>query len=124
MRRPPPLGDGPDRGFATAAVGGRDRGDGHGQGEAEDRQAEDQVRRSRAELRHKAETLLLDVEDSIQTAGEGNISKTALNAIREHCDAVRVALDTNDTVALEEAVYELESASHAFARDLYQQSDS
>jgi molecular chaperone DnaK len=91
--------------------------------EAEERHADDQVRRARAELRHKAETLLLDVEDSIQIAGEGNISKAALDAIRQHCDAVRVALDTNDTVALEEAVHELESASHAFARDLYQQSD-
>jgi molecular chaperone DnaK len=91
--------------------------------EAEERQADDKIRRERAELRHKAETLLLDVEDSIQTAGEGNISKNALGAIREHCDSVRVALDTEDVVALEEAVCELESASHAFARDLYQQSE-
>jgi molecular chaperone DnaK len=92
--------------------------------EAQERQADDKVRRERAEIRHKAETLLLDVEDSIQTAGEGSISSAALAAIRQHCDAVRVALDAGDVVALEEAVSQLEAASHAFARDLYQQSDS
>jgi molecular chaperone DnaK len=92
--------------------------------EARERQAEDKVRRERAELRHKAETLLLDVEDSIQTAGQGSISGNAISAIRGHCDAVRVGLDADDVAALEEAVAQLESASHAFARDLYQQSNS
>ncbi len=92
--------------------------------EAAERQDEDRVRRTRAELRHRAETLLLDVETSIQTAGEGNISKSALEQIKSHCDAVRTALDANDLTALDEAVGKLESASHAFARDLYQGSDS
>jgi molecular chaperone DnaK len=90
--------------------------------EAEERQMEDKERRAQAELRHRAETLLLDVEDAIQTAGEDTISKAALVRIRGNCDAVRTALDGRDLVALEEAVNELESASHAFARDLYQRS--
>jgi molecular chaperone DnaK len=90
--------------------------------EAEERQMEDKERRAQAELRHKAETLLLDVEDAIQTAGEDTISKGALEGIRGNCDAVRTALDGQDVAALEEAVNELESASHAFARDLYQRS--
>jgi molecular chaperone DnaK len=90
--------------------------------EAEERQMEDKERRAQAELRHKAETLLLDVEDAIQTAGEDTISKSALEGIRGNCDAVRTALDGQDVAALEEAVNELESASHAFARDLYQRS--
>ena len=90
--------------------------------EAEERQMEDKERRAQAELRHKAETLLLDVEDAIQTAGEDTISKAGLVGIRGNCDAVRTALDGQDLAALEEAVNELESASHAFARDLYQRS--
>jgi molecular chaperone DnaK len=91
--------------------------------EAEERQLDDKKRRSRAELRHKAETLLLDVEDAINTAGEESISKSVLKAISGHCDGVRTTLHGTDVAALEEAVQELESASHAFARDLYQKSD-
>ncbi|RKZ12402.1 molecular chaperone DnaK [bacterium] len=92
--------------------------------EAAERQDEDRVRRTRAELRHRAETLLLDVESSIETAGRGSISKPALEQINSQCDAVRTALEARDLSALDEAVEKLESASHAFARDLYQGSDS
>jgi molecular chaperone DnaK len=91
--------------------------------EAEERQVDDQQRRARAELRHKAETLLLDVEDAIQTAGEESVTRSVLSAIMGHCDSVRTALEGNNGVALQEAVDDLESASHAFARDLYQQTD-
>jgi molecular chaperone DnaK len=91
--------------------------------EAQDRHSEDLVRRERAELKHKAETLLLDVEDSIQTAGADNISRAAISAIQGHCDAVRVALGAGDPAGLQEAVAALEEASHSFARDLYQQTD-
>jgi molecular chaperone DnaK len=91
--------------------------------EAEDRHADDMERRERAELRHRAETLLLDVEDAIRTAGEGTVSRRALDDIHGHCDAVRSALENKDLTALDEAVHQLEAASHAFARDLYQQSD-
>jgi molecular chaperone DnaK len=91
--------------------------------EANERHSDDMVRRERAELKHKAETLLLDVEDSIQTAGADNISRAAISAIRGHCDAVRVALGSGDGAALQEAVAALEEASHSFARDLYQQTD-
>jgi molecular chaperone DnaK len=92
--------------------------------EAEERQAEDRERRTRAELRHKAETLLLDVEDSIAHAGEGAVSKAAIRSIHERCDAVRAALEGSDGARLQEAVQELEQASHAFARNLYQGSDT
>ena len=90
--------------------------------EAEERHEEDQSRRQRAELKHKADTLIMNVRDSMDTARESGVANSVLQKLEDLCQAVEGALTVGDLAQLEECVEELQKASHGFARDLYQQS--
>ncbi len=88
--------------------------------EAEERHEDDLRRRRRAELRHSAETLLLNVEDAISVAADNGVGKDVLADLRRLCDQVEAAREGEDLDTLERAVAELQEASHAFARSLYE----
>jgi molecular chaperone DnaK len=92
--------------------------------EAQDRRDEDLRRRRHAELRHRAESLVLSVEESIGVALENGMTEIHLRDLRRRCAEVKELVEKGDPKALEEAVEALQEASHGFARKLYQGSRS
>jgi len=87
--------------------------------EAELRADEDRRKRRLVELRHRAETLLIDVEESLEAVGD-NVSPEDVSRVEEHCRALKDALAAGDPDAVETAAETLKQSSHAVARALYQ----
>ena len=88
--------------------------------EAQERHEEDVERRRRAELRHAAETLILNVRDSIDSAREGGAPAATLKELESLCADVEGLLVDGNTADLAGAVEGLQHAAHGFARNLYQ----
>jgi len=92
--------------------------------EAEDRHDEDLQRRERAELKHRAESLLLNVRDSIESARRSGVDSQVISGLEGLCDAVEDALVGDESEPLKACVEELQQAAHGFAQTLYQSRDA
>jgi molecular chaperone DnaK len=92
--------------------------------EAEERHDEDVERRERAELRHRAESLLLNVRDSVASARRSGVDPTVVSGLEGLCDTLEDALVSDEPDRLKVCVEELQQAAHGFAQTLYQSRDS
>ena len=92
--------------------------------EAEERHDEDVERRERAELKHRAESLLLNVRDSIASARRSGVDATVVSGLERLCDTLEDALVNDESDRLKVCVEDLQEAAHGFAQTLYQSRDS
>jgi molecular chaperone DnaK len=92
--------------------------------EAEERHDDDLARRRRAESRHVAEELLLNVEDTLAKSLGPDVSKSETERLTAYCDRVRDALEAPEASfghdELVEATEALQDAAHRFADLIYQ----
>jgi len=87
--------------------------------EAEIRMEEDKAKRKMAEIRNRAEMLLLNVEGVFEEHGERVDQEDRLQ-IAEDMEKLRQALDEGDIAAVQAAMETLNESSHRMADALYQ----
>ncbi len=92
--------------------------------EAGERHEEDLARRRRAEARHTAEELLLNVEETLEKSLGRDVPTAECDRLRELCERVRDALENSvssfEHDELVEATEALQEAAHRFADFIYQ----
>jgi molecular chaperone DnaK len=86
--------------------------------EAHMRAEEDRTKRRLVEVRHRGESMLIDLEESLANVGEA-IDGHELAEVVDQCNQLRDALRGNDLVAIEEALEKVKMTSHSLARSLY-----
>ena len=81
--------------------------------------SEDKKRREFAELHNKADSMVWQLE-KLMKENESSISESDKSAMTSAIDKVKEAMKGTDAVALKSAVDQLEQASHAFSKTLYE----
>ena len=89
--------------------------------DADSHASEDKKKREFAELHNKADSMVWQLEKLIKE-NEATISEGDKNAMNTAIDKVKQAMKGTDADALKSAVNELETASHAFSKALYEKS--
>ncbi len=86
--------------------------------EAEQRSDEDRAKRKLVEMRHRGETMLIDLEESLANVGDA-IDGAAAEKVMAECRRLRDALQGDDMIAIEAAMEQVKQTSHNLARTLY-----
>ena len=81
--------------------------------------SEDKKRREFAELHNKADSMVWQLE-KLMKENESSISESDKDAMTSAIDKVKEAMKGTDADALKSAVSQLEQASHAFSKTLYE----
>jgi molecular chaperone DnaK len=89
--------------------------------EAESHSDEDKKRREEIEVRNRADQEVYGAERFVKNAGD-KLSAVDKTAIESAAEALRKAIDSNDSAAISRAMEELTQAQHKAAATLYQQS--
>jgi len=87
--------------------------------EAEERSGEDRERRDSVLLRHKAESILLDAEEALDSMEGDLVDAQDLEELRTKMDDLRAQLDRGDNDRLRVSMADLELAFHNISRNLY-----
>ncbi len=87
--------------------------------EAEDHAAEDKAKREIVELRNQADQMCFQVE-KLMTEHADKLSDADKAPLQKAIEKVREAAKGDDAQAIKSAVEELEQASHAFSKNLYE----
>jgi molecular chaperone DnaK len=88
--------------------------------DAEAHADEDQRKRALAEARNQADSLVYTLEKTMKDLGD-KVSEEERNKANDAIQKVRTATEGEDVGAIEAAMQELTTVSHAFAERLYQQ---
>jgi molecular chaperone DnaK len=88
--------------------------------DAEAHASEDKAARERAEVRNEADSLVYTTEKTLGDLGD-KIDESERGTVQTAVDAVKKALESDDTEAIKARVEELKSASHGIAQKVYQQ---
>lgn len=88
--------------------------------EAEEHRAEDEKRHEEAELKNKAESLIAQIDDTLQNP-EAKVEEAQKAEVQKLRDELRKAIDDNDYATLKSKLDELEKAAQAMAQAMYQQ---
>ena len=91
--------------------------------EADRNRAEDEQRRQLAQLRNEADTLAYQAESALRTLGD-KVPASDRATIENQIQAVRAAMEANDTSALQIAMQTLQNASYALTQQMYAANDS
>lgn len=91
--------------------------------DAEAHKADDDKLKEEAELKNKAEQLIIQIDQSINAEG-AKISPEQKAEVQKLRDELQTALDSNDVDQLREKVTALETAAQAMAEQMYQQQDA
>ncbi len=86
--------------------------------EAEDHAEEDKVQREKVEIRNTADSMVYSTEKSLKDYGE-KVSEADRENIRTAIDALKKAIETNDTNAIKEKTEALQQASYKLAEEVY-----
>jgi molecular chaperone DnaK len=86
--------------------------------EAQRRAEEDRIKRRLVEVRHRAETILIDLEESLANVGDA-IDGAEVQMLLGKCRTLRGALDGDDVDVIERALEDVKHTSHNLARSLY-----
>ncbi len=87
--------------------------------DAEVHAEEDKRQRQLAELRNQAESMSWQLEKLIKE-NEGKLGESDVSAIKQAIEKTREAAKGEDTERIKSAIHELEQASHALSRTLYE----
>jgi molecular chaperone DnaK len=82
---------------------------------------DDKRKKELVDARNKADGLIFTIEKTFKDAGD-KISESDKAPIRSAIDNLRQKMNGEDTAAIEQAISQLEQASHAMAEHLYRQS--
>ena len=91
--------------------------------DAEEHKAEDEQRKEEAELKNKAEQLIHQINQSLETEN-ANVTPEQKAEVTKLRDELQQALTDNNFEVLKEKVSALEQAAHAMAQNMYQQQDA
>jgi molecular chaperone DnaK len=91
--------------------------------EAESHADEDKKRREEIELRNRADQAVYGAERMIKDAGD-KLAAADRQTIESAMEAVKKAIDSNDSAAIQKALDQLTSAQHKAAESLYRQQAS
>jgi molecular chaperone DnaK len=91
--------------------------------EAESHSEEDKKRREEIEVRNKADQAVYGAERMIKDAGD-KLGGPDRQAIETASDAVKKAIETNDSAAIQRALDQLTAAQHKAAESLYRQTQA
>lgn len=91
--------------------------------DAEEHKAEDEKRKEEAELKNKAEQLIHQINQSLETEN-ANVTAEQKAEVTKLRDELQQALNDNNFDVLKEKVSALEQAAHSMAQNMYQQQDA